>query len=314
MIEKTAVHFLDTLPYTFTGRAVALGLFDGIHQGHINIIKKMVRTATLDGLTSCVQTFINFDKAGTGLLTTIEEKREILSALGVEELLVLDFKAIKDMSPDQFCEDILKMRVGAVSLFAGEDYRFGARAAGNIETLKEFAAANSYDIEVFDDMLFGDSNRRMSSTWLREALAEGNVSLVREMCGYRPFAYSGIVVEGNKLGRKMGFPTANIIVPEDKFVVRRGVYASRIMLGSNKLYGITNIGLRPTVGDLTNDVVETYIFDFDDDIYGARIKVELLDFIRPEKKFNSLDDLMAEVEANKVQAKTFFANEGIIIA
>jgi len=314
LTEKTAVYFLDTLPYSFKGRAVALGLFDGIHQGHINIIKKMVRTAALEGLTSCVQTFINFDKAGTGLLTTVEEKREILSTLGVEELIVLDFKSIKDMSAQSFCDDILKMRIGAVSLFAGSDYRFGYKASGNVDLLKEFALNNGYDVEIFDDMLFGDTNRRMSSTWLREALSDGDVALVRELCGNRPFSYSGIVVEGNKLGRTMGFPTANIIVPEDKFVVRRGVYASRIILGSSKFYGVTNIGLRPTVGDLTNDVVETFIFDFDDDIYGARIKVELLNFIRPEKKFNSFDELIGEVEANKVQAKTFFANEGIIIA
>lgn len=313
MIEKTAVYFLDTLPYTFKGRAIALGLFDGIHQGHINIIRKMVRYAALNGLTSCVQTFINFDKAGKGLLTTVEEKRDILSSLGVEELLVLDYKAIKSMSADDFCNDILKLRAGGVSFFAGIDYRFGSNASGNSETLKAFANDNGYDVEIFDDMLFDDTNRRMSSTWLREALSNGDVNLVRKMCGNRPFSYSGIVIEGNKLGRTMGFPTANILVPEDKFVVRRGVYASSVVLGSRKLYGITNVGLRPTVGDLVRDVVETYIFNFDDDIYGARIKVELLDFIRPEKKFDSFEMLKNEVEANKVQAKTFFINEGIII-
>ena len=313
MIKGTDVFYLDTLPYLHGGRAVAIGFFDGIHTGHLDIIRKTVKTAVLEGMTSTVQTFINFGKSEEGVLTSIEEKKEILSALGVDEMLVLDFNAVKNMSPEVFCDEILNMKMSARALFAGEDYRFGKDASGDVNALKAFTDRTGADLTVFKDKLYGEEQRRISSTWLRECLDEGKPDLYRELCGGRPFSYSGMVVMGNQLGRQLGFPTANIEVPEQKIKVKRGVYVSRVMLGSNKLYGVTNVGVKPTVDDASNVLAETYIYNFDDDIYGARIKVELLDFLRPEQKFDSVEALKEAVEEDKLTAKTILAKSGIIV-
>ncbi len=311
----TTVCYLDTLPYLHKGRAVALGFFDGIHMGHKQIIRQTVKTAALNDMTSTVMTFINFDKSGEGLLTTIEEKREILSSLGVDELLVLDFDQIKDMPAEDFLYEIILMKLSSAALFAGNDYRFGKMAQGDAKLLKEFGESKGMDVTIFEDKLYGSDNRRLSSTWLRETINSGDVKLYSELCAGTNFSYSGMVVTGNQLGRKLGFPTANITIPEDKMRVKRGVYVSRVMLGSRKLYGVTNVGLRPTVNSDTTlaDTAETFIFDFDEDIYGARIKVELLSFIRPEQKFDSVDDLAAQVNLDKESAKTWLAKSGIII-
>lgn|GEM_PF-614220 len=312
MTEKTTVYYLDTLPYSHQSRAVALGFFDGIHTGHEAIIRKCVKTAALNGIKSTVMTFINFDRDQRGCLTTIEERREILSSFGVDELLVLDFSEISDMESEDFLSTIIRMKLSSGFVFAGSDYRFGAKAKGDVSALRKFCEENAIECEIFDDMNFGDTGRRISSTWLKEALEEGDAGLYASLCSGRPFSYSGMVVPGNKLGRTMGFPTANIEIAGDKFKARFGVYVSRIKIGKSVFYGMSNIGLRPTVGDLTTAICESNIFDFDDDIYGARITVELLDFIRPEKKFDSLEELTGEIEANKVQAKTYLINSGII--
>lgn len=311
----TTVCYLDTLPYLHKGRAVALGFFDGIHMGHKQIIRKAVKEAALNDMTSTVMTFINFDKGGEGLLTTIEEKRQILSTLGVDELLVLDFDSVKDMPAEDFLNEIILMKLSSVSLFAGNDYRFGKMASGDAELLKKFGDKKGIEVTIFEDKLYGQENRRLSSTWLRETISEGNVELYSELCAGTPFSYSGMVVHGKQLGRQLGFPTANIDIPEDKIKVRRGVYVSRVMLGSRKLYGVTNVGLRPTVNDSSEvfDVAETFIFDLDEDLYGARIKVELLSFVRPEQKFTSVEELSAQVSLDKESAKTWLSKRGIII-
>lgn len=313
--SHTTVCYLDTLPYLHKGRAVALGFFDGIHLGHKEIIRKTVKAAVLNGMTSTVMTFINFDKNNEGLLTTVEEKRMILSELGVDELLVLDFNAVKDMPAEDFLNEIILMKLNSCELFCGTDYRFGKNASGDAELLKSFGEGQGIEVTVFEDKLYGSSRRRLSSTWLRETVCEGDVELYSKLTGGTAFSYSGMVVTGRQLGRELGFPTANIEIPENKIRVRRGVYVSRIMLGSRKCYGVTNVGLRPTVNDSENvsDVAETYIFDLDEDLYGARIKVELLSFVRPEQKFGSVTELAKQVECDKESAKTWLAKCGIIV-
>ena len=309
----TTICYLDTLPYLHKGRAVALGFFDGIHMGHQQIIRQTVKTAALEGLTSTVMTFINFNKTDNGVLTTLEEKRELLSALGVEELLVLDFAQVKDMPAEDFLNEIILMKLSARAILAGTDYRFGKMASGDAELLKKFGLEKGIEVSIFEDKLYGSESRRLSSTWLREAAGEGDVELYAKLCGGKCFSYSGMVVHGRQLGRQLGFPTANLLIPEDKFKVRRGVYVSCVHLGSKKLYGVTNVGLRPTVNESEDaETAETFIFDFDEDIYGARIKVELLSFVRPECRFSSTDELAAQVEQDKQTAKTWLTKNGKI--
>lgn len=308
MIKVCNTYGLNDLPLGTKGRVIALGMFDGLHQGHMDIIRKAVATAERDGLTSTVQTFKNLFKKDNKSLYTSEERLKLVSGTGADELLVLDFDEVKDMEPEDYLRNVLLYRCIADTLIMGEDYRFGKGARGDVAMIKDFAKENDIRVIVVKDHLLEGTDRKISTTWLRDELAEGNVDLARDLCGGRNYFYSGRCVQGKQLGRTMGFPTANIIVPEDKFVVKRGVYVSRIRLGSRTLYGVTNIGRRPTLEDAVNDVAETYIFDFNEDIYGANLEVELLHFLRPESKMTSKEQLIDAVNLNKAQAKDYLKN------
>ena len=268
MIKVCNTYSLNDLPLGTKGRVIALGMFDGLHLGHLDIIRKAVSVAERDGLTSTVQTFKNLFKQDSKTLYTAEERLNLVSRTGADELLVLDFDEVKDMEPEDYLRNVLLYRCIADTLIMGEDYRFGKGAKGDV----------------------------------------ANVDLARDLCGGRNYIYSGKCVQGKRLGRQLGFPTANVIVPEDKFVVRRGVYVSRVRLGQRTLYGVTNIGRRPTVEDAVNDVVETYIFDFDEDIYGAKLEIELMHFLRPESKMTSKEELINAVNLNKEQALEYIKN------
>ena len=308
MIKVCNTYTLNDLPLGTRGRVIALGLFDGLHRGHMDIIEKAVAIAERDGLTSTVQTFKNLNKGGNRPLYVSGERTKLIGDTGADEILVLDFDAVKDMEPEQYLTDILFNRCIADTLVMGEDYRFGKDAKGDVSMIKEFAKANDIRVIVAGDRLLEGTNKKISTTWLREALENGDVELARDLCGRRNFIYSGYCVKGKQLGRTMGFPTANINIPDDKFVVRRGVYVSRVHLGHRVLYGVTNIGRRPTLEDAVNDVAETYIFDFDEDIYGAEFSIELLSFLRPEEQYGSKEELISAVENNKRQASEYIKN------
>lgn len=308
MIKVCNTYSLNDLPLGTKGRVIALGMFDGLHLGHLDIIRKAVSVAERDGLTSTVQTFRNLFKQDSKTLYTAEERLDLISRTGADELLVLDFDEVKDMEPEDYLKNVILYRCVADTLIMGEDYRFGKDARGDVAMIKEFAKANDIRVIVVKDHLLEGTDRKISTTWLRDALAEGDADLARDLCGGRNYIYSGRCVQGKQMGREMGFPTANIIVPSDKFVVRRGVYVSRVRLGQRILYGVTNIGRRPTLEDAVNDVVETYIFDFDEDIYGAKLEVELMHFLRPESKMTSKEELIDAVNLNKAQALEYVKN------
>lgn len=308
MIKVCNTYSLNDLPLGTKGRVIALGMFDGLHLGHLDIIRKAVSVAERDGFTSTVQTFKNLFKQDSKTLYTAEERLNLVSRTGADELLVLDFNEVKDMEPEDYLRNVLLYRCIADTLIMGEDYRFGKGAKGDVAMIKEFAKENDIHVIVVKDHLLEGTDKKISTTWLRDALSEGNVDLARDLCGGRNYIYSGKCVQGKRLGRQLGFPTANVIVPEDKFVVRRGVYISRVRLGQRTLYGVTNIGRRPTVEDAVNDVVETYIFDFDEDIYGAKLEVELMHFLRPESKMTSKEELINAVNLNKEQALEYIKN------
>jgi riboflavin kinase/FMN adenylyltransferase len=204
------------------------------------------------------------------------------------------------------------MKMSSSVLLAGTDFRFGKKALGDAELLKTFGMQKGIEVNIFEDKLYGEEGRRLSSTWLREAAGEGDVELYSKLCGGKCFSYTGLVAHGKQLGRQLGFPTANIVIPEEKFVVRRGVYVSRVTLGGRILYGVSNVGRRPTVESAENDVIETFIFDFDEDIYGAKIKTEILSFLRPEQPFSGKEELAARVAADKEEARAFLRQNGFI--
>ena len=307
MIKVCNTYTLNDLPLFTRGRVIALGYFDGVHLGHQDIIKKAVAIAERDGLTSTVQTFANLNKSDSKPLYTSQERTKLIGGLGADEILVLDFDDVKDMEPLQYLTDIIMNRCIGDTLVMGEDYRFGHDAKGDVNMIKEFAKANNMRVIVVKDHMLEGTEEKISTTWLRKALNDGDAALASKLCG-RDYFYSGYVVQGKMLGRTMGFPTVNIVVPEDKFVVRRGVYVSRVRLGQRVLYGVTNIGRRPTLEDAVNDVVETFIMDFDEDVYGAAISVELLHFLRPEEHYSSKEELISAVERNKEQAQEYVKN------
>lgn len=313
ILKPASKVFLDTIPFVHTGRTAALGYFDGIHIGHQEIIRKAVRSAKLAGIPSLLQTFTGFSKCAGRCLTTTEEKLEILTDMGVDEMLVIDFtEDFRNLTPKQFCDNVIRSCINAAGVFVGDDYRFGCKAEGDVAFLEEYGARHGIGIRVFPEKRLEGSERRVSSSWMREALENGDASLYMKLSGGRAFSYQGRVVRGKQLGRQLGFPTANILIPEDKFIVRRGVYVSRVIIGREVYGAVTNVGLRPTVDDSPADTVETFIFDFDEDIYGAQIKVELLEFLRPETRFPGREALIEAVERNKIQAKTYLEQSGII--
>lgn len=307
MINGTVKVYPDSMAFLPYGRAVALGYFDGLHQGHTEIIKKMVRTARGKGLVAAVQTFVNFPKNDGRLMTDINDRLEILSDMGVEELIILDYEKVRDMAPEDFVRDMLIQRMGAAAVFTGEDYRFGKDAGGDTELLRSMCEKAEIDYKIIPDKTDDTSGRRIASTWLRECIESGDMDLYTDLCGGRPFSYGGQVIRGRQLGRKLGFPTVNVLIPETKAIVKRGVYVSRIRLGNRVLYGVTNVGRRPTVESEGADIAETFIFDFDENIYGARIRVELLHFLRSETRFASEEDLRLAVEANKAEAAAYIS-------
>ena len=308
MIKVCNTYTLNDLPLGTKGRVIALGLFDGLHTGHMDIIKKAVSMAERDGLTSTVQTFKNLHKYDSKSLYTSEERTKIIEEIGADEILVLDFDEIKDMEPELFLSNIISARCIADTIIVGEDYRFGRNARGDVTMIEEFCDTNEIRLIVVKDRMLEGTGKKISTTWLRKALTDGDADMARALCGGRNYTYSGRVVQGKMLGREMGFPTVNLVVPEEKFVVRRGVYVSRVHLGQRVLYGVTNIGRRPTVEDAVNDVVETYIFDFDEDIYGAQISVELMHFLRAETQYSSKEELIEAVNRNKEQALEYIKN------
>ena len=312
MIDKTVKVYLDTMPFKIEGRAVALGLFDGIHEGHAQIIRKTVKAAKQNGMLSSVMTFSGNIKGQSKSITTLEERLHILSEFGVDEMVVLDFAKVKDMEPQDFCMNILKLGMNAKALFCGDDFRYGRGAAGTIDDLKAFAKEYDVAVKVFNAKLYDGTDRRISSSWIREALEEGQVELAASLMGGRPFSYSGVVIKGRQLGRTLGFPTANIEIPEDKLTVKRGVYTSLTHIGSNTYPSVTNVGKRPTFDDGDFDNAETHIFGFEEDIYGARIKVDLLSFVRPEMKFGDIEALSKQVDSDKIMAKTYHCKSGIM--
>lgn len=304
------IHYPDTLPFRPESRVLALGLFDGMHLGHMEIMAKTIKLAKAAGLTPMVQTFTGLNKTSDGLLYTFRERCDLIASCGIKDVFVLSFDDVRDMAPELFFDDMLRIRAGAAAVVAGDDYTFGKGGAGNPEMLKRLGKESDIGVRIVPELDL--DGRRISTTRMRECLAEGNVSEVVRLCGGRPYYYSGRVIKGKQEGRKMGFPTANL--PVDKFCVKRGVYASRITIGPNTFYGVTNIGRRPTIeNDAPTDIVETNIFDFDEDIYGVMIKVELIEFIRPEKSFSGRDELIQNVEQNKTEALKFFRDSGIDI-
>ncbi len=303
IIEKTTKFDIDG------PTAVAIGKFDGFHMGHQKLLRQL-REQKDQGLLSAVFTFVPspasfFSSGPVRDLSTVEEKRRIFEQSGVDYLIEFPFfQETADMEPEAFIRDVLAGMMHARCVVAGEDVSYGKRGAGDCALLRKMAKENGYEVIIIEKVLYGQ--REVSSTYVREAVREGNMGLVATLLG-TPYYVGGEIVHGKRLGRTLGMPTVNLLPPGEKLLPPKGVYYSYAYLhskGKNRSYdgvqipSITNIGTKPTVNDRNQMGVETYLYDFNADVYGERIEVYLLEHKRPEICFGGVEELKAQMQAD----------------
>jgi riboflavin kinase/FMN adenylyltransferase len=306
--------------------AAALGNFDGVHGGHQQVIQPILKPSEFSAVDvhvlSTVVTFNPHPKEFfTGqfrrLLTPINEKVVELTRLGVEQLVLLPFdRELASLSPEQFVHDILVQKLQAKWVSVGQDFCFGRQRTGTARDLETIASRYGIEVAIVD--LHRLEGERISSSAIRQALQEGELHLANQLLG-RPYSLVGTVTQGQQLGRTLGFPTANLALPGDKFLPRLGVYAVRvrlveagaIALPATALPGVMNLGYRPTV-DGTCERAEVHLLEWSGDLYGCMLRVELEKFLRPEQKFASLEDLKTQIQADCILAREFFATQDAI--
>ena len=288
-----------------TPTAIALGNFDGIHQGHRTVLQPVIdfcQTSrqphvypSVVSFTPHPREFFTGDKVR--LLTPIDQKAELLSDIGIEQLILLPFdRDLASLSPQQFVEQILVKQLQAKSVSVGSDFCFGYQRQGTGKDLQNIAAG--FDIKVHLNSLhkyYNSNNKavRVSSSLIRQALQNGEIELANTMLG-RPYSLIGTVVTGQQLGRTIGFPTANLQLRPEKFLPRYGVYGVDVLLDGTVFKGVMNIGCRPTVAGEA-PTIEVHLLDWSGDLYGQTLKVDLIEFLRPEQKFASVEALKQQI-------------------
>ncbi|NJL60807.1 MAG: bifunctional riboflavin kinase/FAD synthetase [Methylacidiphilales bacterium] len=327
--------------------AVALGKFDGLHRGHQRVIQPILKVRetgeakdllispdSLDStppegkhVYSTVVTFNPhpqefFSGKPRALLTPLDEKVQQLRSLGVEQLVLLPFdRELCSLTPEEFVEKILVEQLQATQVSVGHDFHFGSKRSGTAQDLQIIAARYNIPVAIVpletedgDSFSLSPEATPISTSFIREVLETGDVERAKQLLG-RAYSLIGTVTKGQQLGRTIGFPTANLELPKDKFLPRLGVYAVRICRVSDTstqleplALGVMNIGNRPTVSGI-NITVEVHLFDWSDDLYGQKLAVQLEKFIRPETKFSSLEALKSQIQQDCIAAKVFFDTE-----
>ncbi len=285
--------------------AVTLGKFDGLHLGHQKLIEK-VRRYQSDDVAGIV---CAFDMGNVSLLTG-RQRRERLEG-HVDYLIACAFtKELREMEAERFIEEVLVQRMRAAHVVVGSDFCFGYQKRGDVEMLKRYEAAGGYRVDVVEKEQY--QGRVISSTYVREELAKGNVGLAARLLGY-PYTAEGRVEHGRRLGRKLGFPTMNILWDEQKIAPRFGVYACEVLVDGAWRQGICNVGIKPTVTEEKRLLVEAHVFDYQEDAYGKEICVRFREFERPEMKFASVGELKAQVEDDLQYGREYFAGHDKVV-
>jgi riboflavin kinase/FMN adenylyltransferase len=304
----------DTVVYD-PNTILTVGTFDGMHLGHKSIVDELIRLSSLNGLRNILLTIHPhpqqiIKKQGRDevfLLTTIEERLEIIEKSGIDNVLIIPFSSdFSQTTHDEFVREYLVKKVGLKKILVGYDHMFGKNREGNKDTLENLGIELGFDVIKMDATQ--NENLIISSTKIRMALKEKNLSTANEMLGYN-YRAGGLVVSGFKRGRTIGYPTANVELDEpSKLLPGNGVYCTRTHIGNEKFYSMTSIGVRPTFGDTEIRTFETNIFNFDRDIYGERISVEFLAYIRDEMKFNSVDKLVETIMFDEQKSKEIISH------
>ena len=290
--------------------AVTLGKFDGLHRGHellmhtVQECKEMYQVASV-AFTFDIPPRNKVEEIVANVLTTNDEKQYIFEKQGIDYLIECPFTSeVMSMEHKDFIAWIatsLNMKYVVV----GDDFRFGHKRAGDYHTLQEYETVYGYKTIVLDKLK--DSNRDISSTYVREKIADGNIRKANELLGYHYFIKSEIL-HGKKLGRRIGMPTINMILPEHKLLPPNGVYVTEVLVEGKTYMGVTNVGCKPTVSEERIVGVETYIDNFNQDLYGEKIVVSFLEFIRPQMKFASIEELKAQMASDIQVARKCYEN------
>lgn len=280
-------------------RAIALGLFDGVHLGHREVIGFPIRLAG-SGFIPSVFTFGSStveEKQGRKIeyIYTDKQKEALIMALGISEVFTENFGSVKDMSGEEFVREILVNRLDTRYVACGRDFRFGQRASCGINELCELGRKYGFEVEIADDIK--SEGEKVSSKKIRELLKNGEIQSANKLLG-SAYRISGEVIHGMELGRTMDFPTINQTFADGQLVPRKGVYYTKTAIGGNIYPSITNVGVKPTVGNNLSPLAETHILDFSGDLYGQAVDVEVCRFIRNEKKFASLEELRSAVQTD----------------
>jgi len=301
-------HDIEQLP-AFRNAVITIGTFDGVHMGHRKILDKMKAEAAANGGETVIITFhphprkiVSSEFMGIRLITTIGERISLLEKVAIDHLVVVPFTDVfANQSAEEYIRDFLVAKFHPHTIIIGYDHRFGRDRAGNFQLLESQAATYGYHlVEIPKHVL---ENISVSSTSIRKAIIQNDTETVNKVLGY-DFFFCGLVVHGNKLGRKLGYPTANLKVrDEDKIIPGNGIYAVYALPEgyTEPLKGMMSIGFRPTV-DGKQRVIEVNIFDFDKEIYDQNLKVMVRKYLRPELKFDGLDALVKQIDQDKIDS------------
>lgn len=296
------------------GTVLTLGVFDGLHLGHQAIMKTVVERAEAVGAIPTAITFdphpraVLYPENAPPLLQTLDQRLANFEFLGIKQAIVIRFdQEFASIDAETFLRDIVFERLQAKEVYLGKGFAFGKNRAGNIELLRKISQELGFvSDEVSEITLRGI---RISSSKIRQLLQEGKVNLARRMLG-RPYGIEGQIVHGMKRGRTIGFPTANL-KPVNRVIPKFGVYATATLIDGVWRRGITNVGVRPTFENEVEPSIETFIFDFDGDLYGDVLRVRFLYRIRDERKFSGIDELKAQIEKDTKLALLYFKRQGV---
>ncbi|MEZ4916406.1 MAG: bifunctional riboflavin kinase/FAD synthetase [Chitinophagales bacterium] len=300
---------LENLPQ-FKNAVVTIGTFDGVHLGHQKLLERINELAKKNDGESILITFHPHPRfvvqpdSDLKLLNTIDEKIDLLKKYKVNNVVVAPFsKEFSNMPAISYVKDFLVENFKPHTLVIGYDHHFGKNRSGNIDLLEEYKNIFGYNVEQISKETIQDID--ISSTKIREALAQGKVQTANKLLGHE-YSINGFVTKGEQLGRKIGFPTANVqLLVDYKLIPKNGVYIVNVKVKNSLYKGMLNIGVRPTIEGL-NKTIEVNIFDFDQDIYGEKIEVILLKYIREEQKFESLEALKQQLNKDKAEALAYF--------
>ena len=282
---------------------ITLGTFDGVHKGHQKILNKLIEESKKLNLESIVLTFFPHPRTVLNpnyplkLINTIEERTRLFEKSGIDTLITHPFdKNFSQLSPEEFVKDILVNKLNIKKILIGYDHRFGKNRTAGIKDLKKLGL--KYKFKVIEISAQEQNNVSISSTKIRNSIIDGKMIKAKSYLGY-DFSLKGRVIKGNEIGRTIGFPTANLEIEEDyKLIPKNGVYLISTQLEKQVFFGMMNIGVKPTL-ELKKESIEVNLFDWEKDIYGEFLEVFILDYIRDEKKFDSLIDLTHQIKIDK---------------